>query len=72
MTIEATKPALVTRKPGDIARKVIAFTVAGITSTGVVAVAGIFGLELGPEVAAALVTILGFVAAYFTRDRATS
>lgn len=72
MSDNETKPplVLVTRKPGDIARKLVAYATAGLTTTAVITIAGIFGLEVSPELAGGLVLILGTVAGYFTKDSA--
>lgn len=49
--------------------KVVAGTVAGAATVIVVWLAGRFGLEVPPEVAAAVTTILAFGAAYLKVDQ---
>lgn len=51
-------------------RKVSASALAGAVVTILVAVAEPFGIVIEPEVAAAVTTLLSFVAGYFIRDRA--
>lgn len=51
-------------------RKVSASALAGAIVTILVAVAEPFDIVIEPEVAAAITTLLSFVAGYFIRDRA--
>lgn len=51
-------------------RKVVAGSVAGaLTTLLVVAIEGLGGVEVSPEVAAALTTLLSFATAYAVTDR---
>lgn len=49
--------------------KVTAASAAGATAVLIVYLAGLFGVELGPEAGAALATLLAFAAGYFKRER---
>lgn len=49
-------------------KKVQAGTAAGAATVLVVFIAGQFGVDVPPEAAAAVSTLLGFAAAYFKRE----
>ena len=63
------KAPLVTRAPGDVARKVLAFLIAGVSSTFLIGLAAAVGFPLDPPVAAGIVAALGTLSGYLTRDR---
>ena len=63
------KAPLVTRAPGDVARKVLAFLIAGVSSTFLIGLAAAVGFPLDPTVAAGIVAALGTLSGYLTRDR---
>jgi hypothetical protein len=50
--------------------KVAASTAAGAVSVLIVFTASLFGLEVPPEAAAALATVLAFAAGYLTKEKA--
>lgn len=61
---ETTQPSL------SPTRKVSAGTATGAAVVILVWVAGMFGLDVPPEVASAAAVLLGFGAAYVVKDRA--
>jgi hypothetical protein len=62
--------ALVTRAPGDIARKLVAVFAAGITTTLVIGIGGAVGIEIDQALASSIVLIVSTVAGYFTKGSA--
>jgi hypothetical protein len=68
-SMSASKAPLVTRAPGDVARKVLAFLIAGVSSTFLIGLAASIGFPLDPTIAAGIVAALGTLSGYLTRDR---
>lgn len=60
---------IVVRQPTDISDKVAAGGVSGALTLLVVYIAGLFGVEVPAEAAAAAVLVVSTVVAYFRADR---
>jgi uncharacterized protein (DUF697 family) len=64
------RKALVTRAPGDIARKLLAAFTGAISATLVIGIAGAFGVDIDPTLAASIVSVVTGVSGYFTKGSA--
>lgn len=62
---------LVSQKSAAPTRKVMAAGLAGALVTVLVGVLNVFNVEVPAEVSSALVTVISFVAAYFTKSKAS-
>lgn len=58
----------VTRKWGDLARKLIAFALGSLSASAIIAVGAYFGVEIPTALAAFLASAVGIVSGYFTAD----